>query len=73
MPDGVRKRRHAGSQGRNPRRAHRPYLKGLKEIVVFIPAEDAIAMPTIEEMIKKRFMLKNPRGICITPPGYGRG
>jgi len=47
------------------------YLKGLKEMIVFIPAEDTVAMPTIEEMAKKQFLLKNPQGICIAPPGYG--
>lgn len=55
-----------------PKEAYLPeYLKGLKEMIVFIPAEDVIAMPTIEEMAKKQFLLKNPKGICIAPPGYG--
>ena len=55
-----------------PKGAYLPeYLKGLKEMIVFIPAEDVVAMPTIEEMAKKQFLLKNPKGICIAPPGYG--
>jgi len=55
-----------------PKEAYLPeYLKGLKEMIVFIPAEDTFAMPTIEEMAKKRFLLQNPQGICIAPPGYG--
>jgi len=55
-----------------PREAYLPeYLKGLKEMIVFIPAQDTLAMPTIEEMVKKQFLLKNPKGICIAPPGYG--
>jgi len=55
-----------------PKEAYLPeYLKGLKETIVFIPAEDVVAMPTIEEMAKKQFFLKNPKGICIAPPGYG--
>lgn len=55
-----------------PKEAYLPeYLKGLKEMTVFISAEDIIAMPTIEEMAKKQFLLKNPQGICIAPPGYG--
>jgi hypothetical protein len=55
-----------------PKEAYLPeYLKGLKEMVVFIPAEDIVTMPTIEEMAKKQFLLKNPKGICIAPPGYG--
>ena len=55
-----------------PKEAYLPqYLKGLKEMTVFIPAKDIVAMPTIEEMAKKQFLLKNPKGICIAPPGYG--
>jgi len=55
-----------------PKEAYLPeYLKGLKEMIVFIPAEDIVAMPTIEEMAKKQFILENPKGICIAPPGYG--
>ncbi len=55
-----------------PKEAYLPeYLRGLKEMIVFIPAEDVIIMPTIEEMAKKQFLLKNPKGICIAPPGYG--
>jgi len=55
-----------------PKEAYLPeYLKGLKEMVVFISAEDIVVMPTIEEMAKKQFFLKNPKGICIAPPGYG--
>jgi len=55
-----------------PKEAYLPeYLKGLKEMIVYIPAEDVIAIPTIEEMAKKQFLLQNPKGICIAPPGYG--
>lgn len=55
-----------------PKEAYLPdHLKGLKEMIVFIPAEDIAAMPTIEEMARKQFLLKNPKGICIAPPGYG--
>lgn len=55
-----------------PKEAYLPeYLKGLKEMIVYIPAEDIVAMPTIEEMAQKQFLLKNPKGICIAPPGYG--
>jgi len=55
-----------------PKEAYLPeYLKGLKEMIVYIPAEDVVVIPTIEEMAKKQFLLKNPKGICIAPPGYG--
>ena len=55
-----------------PKEAYLPeYLKGLKEMVVFISAKDITTMPTIEEMAKRQFLIKNPKGICITPPGFG--
>jgi hypothetical protein len=55
-----------------PKKAYLPeYLKGLKEMIVFIPAKDFAAMPTIEEMAKKRFQLPNPEGVCVASPGAG--
>jgi len=55
-----------------PKEAYLPeYLKGLKEMVVFISAKDITTMPTIEEIAKKQFLVKNPKGICVTPPGLG--
>jgi len=55
-----------------PKEAYLPeYLKGLKEMVVFISARDITTMPPIEEMAKKQFLVKNPKGICVTPPGSG--
>jgi len=47
------------------------HLKGLKDMVVFISAESSVDMPSIEEMAKGKFMLENPKGICVTPPGLG--
>jgi len=55
-----------------PEEAYLPeHLKGLKEMVVFIPADETITIPTLDEMARKEFLLRNPKGICITPPGYG--
>ncbi len=55
-----------------PKQAYLPdYLKSLKEMIVFIPAEEIATAPAIEEMAKRQFLLKSPRGICIAPPGYG--
>jgi len=55
-----------------PKEVYLPeYLKGLKEMVVLISAEETTAMPSVEEMARKQFMLENPKGICITPPGLG--
>jgi hypothetical protein len=54
-----------------PKEVYLPeYLKGLKEPVVFISA-DTGGMPSIEELAKSKFLLENPNGICITPPGLG--
>jgi len=46
------------------------YLKGLKDPVVFISA-DTGGMPSIEELAKGKFILDNPNGICVAPPGLG--
>ncbi|MEM3769713.1 MAG: hypothetical protein QXG76_00825 [Candidatus Bathyarchaeia archaeon] len=54
-----------------PKEVYLPeYLKGLKEPVVFISA-DTGGMPSIEELAKSKFLLANPKGICIVPPGLG--
>jgi hypothetical protein len=47
------------------------HLAGLKEMILFISANGSTTLPTIEEMAKKRFLVKNPKGICITPLGSG--
>lgn len=55
-----------------PKDAYLPeHLSGLKEMTVFISSTDSTALPTIEEMAKKQFIVKNPEGICIIPPGSG--
>ncbi len=55
-----------------PKEAYLPeYLKSLKEMIIFIPAEEIVAAPAIEEIAKKHFLLRSPKGICIAPPGYG--
>jgi len=54
-----------------PKEVYLPdYLKGLEDPVVFISA-DAGGMPSIEELAKSKFILKNPKGICVAPPGIG--
>jgi hypothetical protein len=47
------------------------HLKGLKEMIIFISATSTPRMPTIEEIARKEFLVKNPKGLCISPPGYG--
>ena len=55
-----------------PKNAYLPdHLKGLKELVVFVPRSGDEEMPSIEEMAKGRFLLKKPKGILIVPPGAG--
>ncbi|MEM1564006.1 MAG: hypothetical protein QW161_04965 [Candidatus Bathyarchaeia archaeon] len=54
-----------------PKEVYLPdYLKGLKDPVVFISA-DTGGTPSIEELAKGKFFLKNPNGICVAPPGLG--
>ena len=47
------------------------HLKGLKEMTVFLSADTNSFMPSIEDMAKSKFLLGNPNGICISPPGLG--
>jgi hypothetical protein len=55
-----------------PRRAYLPeHLKGLKEMIVFIAANESPGLPSIEEIANKRFILQNPKGVSITAPGAG--
>jgi len=55
-----------------PKEVYLPeYLKGLKDMIVFISADSGAGMPSIEEMAKGRFLLENPKGICVAPPGSG--
>ncbi len=44
-------------------------LEGIKETVVFIPAEDTSGMVSIEELVKSKFRIENPKGILVSPPG----
>ena len=53
-----------------PKDAYLPeYLKGLKEMVTFIPEEHAIGMAAFEDIAKGKFLIENPKGLLITPPG----
>ncbi len=45
------------------------YFKELKEEKIFIPAKDEIVIPPAEEVAKEKFLVKDPRGICLTPSG----
>jgi len=55
-----------------PKEVYLPeYLKGLKNMIVFISADSDASMPSIEEMAKTKFLLENPKGILAAPPGLG--
>jgi hypothetical protein len=55
-----------------PKEVYLPeHLKGLKDMIAFISADSGTDMPSVEEMAKSRFLLENPKGICVAPPGLG--
>jgi len=55
-----------------PKEVYLPeYLKGLKEMIVFISANKGNTIPSIEEMAQERFLLENPKGLGVAPPGLG--
>ena len=45
------------------------YLKGLKGGTIFIPSKKEVIIPPVEEVAEEKVFLKNPNGICLTPPG----
>jgi hypothetical protein len=46
------------------------HLKGLKEMVAFIPTtEETYTTPSIDEIAQGKFIVENPQGIILTPPG----
>lgn len=47
------------------------HLKGLKETIVFISANENTELPSIEDIAQSRFLLEDPRGVIVTPPGQG--
>lgn len=55
-----------------PKEVYLPaHLKGLKETLVFISAEASNIFPSLEELARSRFIIRDPKGICIAPPGIG--
>jgi hypothetical protein len=47
------------------------HLKGLKDMVVYVSAENEEDMPSITELAEGKFLLQNPNGVLVTPPGLG--
>ncbi|MGQ9566056.1 MAG: hypothetical protein ACUVT5_05875 [Candidatus Bathyarchaeales archaeon] len=55
-----------------PKEVYLPeHLKGLKEMIVYISAGTTDKMPSIEEIAESKFIIENPEGITISPPGAG--
>ena len=53
-----------------PKEVYLPqHLSGLKETVIFIPADANQATPSIEEIATSKFITKNPKGVILFPPG----
>jgi hypothetical protein len=53
-----------------PKEVYLPqHLSGLKETVIFIPADANQTTPSIEEMATSKFITKQPKGIILFPPG----
>ena len=44
---------------------------GAKDTIAFISADRDTNMPSIDEIAKSKFLLQNPKGICVAPPGLG--
>lgn len=48
------------------------HLKGLKEMVVFISKDqESNTTPSIEQMAQGKFLVNEPKGLLLTPPGLG--
>ena len=47
------------------------HFSGLKDTLVFISAKAKFDFPSIEELAKSNFLLKNQKGILVNPPGLG--
>jgi hypothetical protein len=47
------------------------HLKGLKDMIVFVSAENEADIPSIQELAESKFLLQKPQGVLVTPPGLG--
>jgi hypothetical protein len=47
------------------------HLEGLKEMVTFIPSENAEGLAEIEDVARSKFLIEKPKGILIASPGSG--
>ncbi len=47
------------------------HLKGLKEMVTFIPGENTTGMVEIEDIARGKFLIERPSGLLVSSPGIG--
>jgi len=47
------------------------YLKAFKGGTIFVSHKKEVIIPSIEEVAQEKVFLRNPKGICLTPPGLG--
>jgi len=47
------------------------YTEGCKEGMVFIPASNEVAIPSMDEITREKIFSKNSKGIYLLSPGYG--
>ena len=45
------------------------YLKAYKGGTIFVPYKKEVIIPPIEEVAQEKVFLRNPKGVCLTPPG----
>jgi len=59
-----------GCQGKGLHLAPK-HEEGFKDGMVFIPAKNEVATPSMDEIAGGRVFLENPQGVCLLSPGYG--
>jgi hypothetical protein len=47
------------------------HLKGLKDVLVYVSAQETFEMPPVDELAEGKFLLKDSKGVLILPPGLG--
>jgi len=45
--------------------------EGFEDGMVFIPANNEVAMPSADEIAGGKVFFENPQGVCLLSPGYG--
>jgi len=45
------------------------YLKAFRGGTIFVPYRKEVIIPPIEEVAQEKVFLRNPKGVCLNPPG----